>query len=80
MGRNRPIRTVPGYIVWVHITHIYCHLVQIAWVHRVLQAGLAMNRIFEVLGENKKINHILLYTARVAAARARGPCNMARPL
>ena len=46
---------------------------------KLLQAGLAMNRIFEVLGENKK--YIEFYhTARAAAAHARGPCNMARQL
>jgi hypothetical protein len=38
-----------------------------------------MNRIFEVLGKNKE--YIEFYhTARAAAARARGPCNMARQL
>ena len=44
-----------------------------------LQAGLAMNGIFEVLGENKK--YIEFYnTARARRPRARGPCNMARHL
>ena len=41
--------------------------------------GLAMNMIFEVLGENKK--YIEFYhTVRARPPRARGPCNMARQL
>ena len=38
-----------------------------------------MNRIFEVLGENKKYIEFC-HTARARPPRARGPCNMARQL
>ena len=44
-----------------------------------LHARLVINMIFEVFGGNK--NYIEFYhTARAAAARARGPCDMARQL
>jgi hypothetical protein len=43
-----------------------------------IQAGLAMNKIFEVLGKNKK--YIEFYHTARARPRARGPCNMTRQL
>jgi hypothetical protein len=46
----------------IHTAH-YCIL---------MQAGLAMNKSFEVLGKNN--------TTRARPPRARGPCNMTREL
>jgi hypothetical protein len=43
---------------------------QFAYQARGLQAGLAMNRIFEVLGGNKKLYRILSYRARGRRAHA----------
>jgi hypothetical protein len=48
---------------------------------KLLQARLAMNRIFEVLGEIYMYIYISNFIIpRARGRRARGPCNMARQL
>jgi hypothetical protein len=74
---SRRTTLVPPYAVLQHApTHRCARTESGRTALKLLQARLAMNKIFEVLGENKNIS----YRARGRRARARGPCNMARQL
>jgi hypothetical protein len=78
-GRRRGTRTHTRLeLVRIYIRILYDATRRATRRRRGIHAGLAMNRIFEVLGKNKKYIEFYHHTERAAAARARGPCNMAR--